>query len=59
MAGWLSKDGREVRSFDGLKQVLQTDFDLVEAVELPFMYRESARMYFWGSDHTTVWRRKS
>ena len=58
---WLSgyiKDGKEVKSFDGFKQVLGANFELVDAVDLPFVYRYNARMFLCCVDHATVWRRR-
>ena len=58
---WLGgyiKNGKEVRTFDTLKQILEPNFELVDAVDVPFLSREDERLFYWGVDHATVWRRK-
>ena len=52
------EDGREVHTFDSLKQILEPKFNLEDAVELPFLFRKNKRLFYWGVDHVTVWRRK-
>ena len=52
------KDGREVQTFDSLKQILVLNFDLVKAVDLSLLSRYTDRMYQWSVDHVTVWKRK-
>lgn len=57
--GGYVKDGVEVRGFDALKQILAPHFELVEAVDMPFLIRETVRKYQWTAAHATVWRRVS
>ena len=52
------EDGKEVHTFDSLKQILEPKFHLEDAVDLPFLSRENKRLFYWGVDHATVWRRK-
>ena len=52
------KEGKEVRTFDNLKLILEPNFELVDAVDLPFLSRENERLFYYGVDHVTVWRRK-
>jgi len=52
------KNGKEVHTFDNLKQILEPNFELVDAVDVPFLSREAERIFYWGVDHATVWRRK-
>lgn len=53
------KTGDEVKSFDGLKQRMLGDgyFELVDAFDLPFFIRETARKNQWSVSHVTVFRR--
>jgi SAM-dependent methyltransferase len=53
------RTGREVKSFDGLKERLEGEgyFTLVEAFDLPFFIRETARKNQWSVSHVSVWRR--
>ena len=51
------EDGREVHTFDSLKRILEPKFNLVDAVDLPFLARQNKRLFFWAVDHATVWRK--
>ena len=53
----MTKDGREYTGFDGLRERLETTFELVEAMDLPMLKRETERKFQWTVSHATVWRR--
>ena len=52
------KDGKDLRGFDALKEILGPHFDLVEQLDLPFVIRETVRKHQWTVAHGTVWKRK-
>lgn len=59
LGGFKNKDDKPVTAFDSLKEHLGGDFDLVEALDMPFFIRETARKNQWTVAQATVWRRKS
>ena len=56
--GGFERDGRPIRTFDTLKQILEPDFDLVMVKDLPFLLREHARKFQWSIAQASVWVRK-
>ena len=59
LGGYKDKDDKPVTTLEGLKQHLGSDFDLIEAVDMPFFIRETARKNQWTVAQATVWRRKT
>jgi SAM-dependent methyltransferase len=60
IGGFVCKQtGKEIKSFDGIKARLQDTgyFTLVEAFDMPFFIRETARKNQWSVSHVTVWQR--
>ena len=60
-ANWLGgfeRDGRRVKTRDGLQAALADDFQLIAARDLPFLIREHARKFQWSVAEATVWRRR-
>ncbi len=55
--GGFEKDGKRVRTFDTLQEILSADFKLVLRKDLPFLIREHARKYQWGVAEATTWMR--
>lgn len=47
-----------VRSLDGLRAALETDFTLEATRDLPFLIREHARKYQWSVAQASVWIRR-
>jgi len=58
IGGWVTKEGREFTGFDGLRERLKTDFELVKEEDWPMVYRETERQFHWQVSHVTVWRRR-
>ena len=59
IGGYKDGNGKEVRGFDTLQEVMGRDFELVETVDVPFLIRETVRKHQWTVAHATVWRRKA
>ena len=59
LGGFKNKDDKPVTALEGLKQRLGGDFDLIEAIDMPFFIRETARKNQWTVAQATVWRRKT
>jgi len=58
LGGFSDTSGDPVHGFDTLKEVLEPNFDLVEAKDMPFVIKETDRKHQWTVAHATVWRRK-
>ena len=60
LENWLGgclRDGRQVRTLDTLKEILQPAFRFSLAKNLPFLIREHARKYQWCVAEASVWIR--
>lgn len=58
IGGYKDQAGREVRGFEMMKELMD-DFELIEAVDMPFLIRETVRLHQWTVAHATVWRRNA
>lgn len=56
--GGVTRDGREVRSIDGLHALLDDEFELVDERDMPLVIREHARKFQYIVAHATAWRRR-
>lgn len=50
--------GRELRSADALRAALEADFELLRALDAPFLVREHARKFEYVVPLVTLWRRR-
>jgi len=56
--GGFRKDGEPFTSFDGIHEILKTHFILEnEPIDLPFVFRQNARVFTHGVSQVTVWRK--
>lgn len=55
--GGFLRNGRPVRSFDTLRELLADDFRLVRRRDMPFLIREHRRKFQWTVADATIWRR--
>ena len=53
MIGGVTRNGREVTGFDGLRKVLSVFFDYVAEENMPFVIRETRRKHQWKVTHAT------
>lgn len=53
---WLDGAGRGTLS--GLKELLETEFELKKTLDLPFLIREHRRKYQWSIAEGSVWQRR-
>jgi len=58
IGGWTTEEGAEYTGFDGIRERLETSFELVEVQDLPVLIRETERKFQWTVSHATVWRRQ-
>ena len=57
--GGIKKDGENVTTLDGLKSLLEANFDLMEAPQqVPFVIRETSRKFQHTLSDVTLWKRK-
>ncbi len=56
--GGFKKDGENVSTLDGLKEMLGEHFDLVSEQQVPFVIRETSRKHQHTLSDTTIWRKK-
>jgi len=58
LGGKYDSAGKEVLTFDGIKESLLASFDHRLTKDLPFLIREHARKFQWSVAQATVWERK-
>ena len=57
--GGYRKDGEPFTTLDGLKEILDEKFELIdEPKDVPFVIRETARKYQHTIAQMTIWRKK-
>lgn len=59
---WLGgqvREGQQVWGKDGLRELLEPDFELLSSRDLPFVIREHIRKFELVFAHATVWQRRS
>ncbi|MDQ8185553.1 putative 4-mercaptohistidine N1-methyltransferase [Pelagicoccus sp. SDUM812002] len=56
--GGFEKDGAPVRSYQTIREVLATEFDEIESLDMPFLIREHARKNQYSVAHATLWRKR-
>ncbi|SDU12523.1 putative 4-mercaptohistidine N1-methyltranferase [Verrucomicrobium sp. GAS474] len=56
--GGFVRDGVPVGTRESLERLLAPAFELVRAVDLPFLIREHARKFQWSIAEATLWRRR-
>ena len=50
-------DGTETTALDGMRKLLEPQFQLISQEDMPFLIRETARKHQWTVAHATVWVR--
>jgi putative 4-mercaptohistidine N1-methyltranferase len=58
IGGTTDPSGRLLRTIDGIRSVLESEFALQRFVDLPFLIREHARKFQWSVAQATLWKRK-
>jgi len=53
------ENGKEYSGFDGLRDQLDSSFELVDTEDMPFLIRESVRKFQWTVAQASVWRRRN
>lgn len=58
IGGYEDKNGNEVSTLDGLKEMLKEHFGLVATEDVPFVIRETPRKYQHTISQMSVWKKK-
>jgi putative 4-mercaptohistidine N1-methyltranferase len=61
-AKWLGgfiREGKPVRTLETLRQLLEPEFELKQARDLPFLIREHARKFQWSVAQASTWVRRA
>ncbi len=56
--GGFLRDGKPVRAYRSLQEILSPNFDEIEALDLPFLIREHCRKNQYSVAHATLWRKR-
>jgi putative 4-mercaptohistidine N1-methyltranferase len=59
IGGYYDENGKEVRTFERLKEILSEHFEFVHREDVTFVIKETARKYQHTLSELSVWRRKS
>ena len=55
--GGFERNGTAVTTLEGVREVLEPDFELLRTADLPFLLREHARKYQWTISQASLWRK--
>ncbi|MDO9207203.1 MAG: putative 4-mercaptohistidine N1-methyltransferase [Sulfuricurvum sp.] len=58
IGGYKDKNGKEVSTLDGLKRLLEENFELIAIEDVPFVIRETARKFQHTISQMSVWRKR-
>lgn len=56
--GGYKRDGENVTTFEGLKEILEGDFELIDTRDIPFVIQETARKNQYTVAQMTIWLRR-
>jgi len=58
LGGFSDKNGEEQYTLDGLKELLLSNFELVDTLDVPFVIRETARKFQHTISQMSVWKKR-
>jgi 5-histidylcysteine sulfoxide synthase/putative 4-mercaptohistidine N1-methyltranferase len=58
IGGYIDKNEMKISTLDGLKDILQNDFNLIDTQDIPFVIKETSRKYQHTISQLSVWRKK-
>jgi len=56
--GGFERNGARVATLDGVREILESAFELRRVVDLPFLIREHARKYQWTVSQASLWQKR-
>ncbi|MCO4846201.1 MAG: SAM-dependent methyltransferase, partial [Sulfurovum sp.] len=57
--GGYKRDGENITTLEGLKEILGKDFELIDTRDIPFVIQETARKHQYTIAHMTIWQKRS
>jgi 5-histidylcysteine sulfoxide synthase/putative 4-mercaptohistidine N1-methyltranferase len=58
IGGYYDDEGKEVRTFEHLKEILEKEFDFLHREDVAFVIKETSRKYQHSIAELSVWRKK-
>lgn len=56
--GGYKRDGESVTTLEGLQEILENDFELIDTKDIPFVIQETARKHQHTIAQMTIWQRR-
>jgi 5-histidylcysteine sulfoxide synthase/putative 4-mercaptohistidine N1-methyltranferase len=56
--GGYKRDGENITTLDGLKEILGRDFELIDTKDVPFVIQETARKHQYTIAQMTIWQKR-
>ena len=57
LGGYKNKDGKDIKTFETIKQILQNGFKLIDQADVPFVIKETNRKYQYTFSHMSIWKK--
>jgi len=57
IGGYQDKNGNDISTLDGLKEVLKDDFKLIKIEDVAFVIKETSRKYQHTISQLSVWKK--
>lgn len=58
LGGYTNQQGEEINTLDGLKNILENDFELLEVKDIEFVIKETNRKFQHSVSQASIWRKK-
>lgn len=58
IGGYTDASGHEITTLEGLKSILEANFDLTATEDIPFVIRETPRKHQYTISHLSVWKKR-
>ena len=58
LGGYTDEDNKEHKTIDGLKKILEKDFELLKVKDIEFVIKETNRKYQHTVSEASIWRKK-
>lgn len=58
IGGYVDEKGKEVSTLEGLKELLESHFELIATEDVPFVIRETARKFQHTISQMSVWKKR-
>jgi putative 4-mercaptohistidine N1-methyltranferase len=58
LGGYMDENGKEVTTLEGLKGILEENFELIATEDVPFVIRETARKFQHTISQMSVWKKR-